>query len=100
IWTKLRGNLRPLDQVVGSEGSEMASPPISPSSAGGRGGQLFRVTSGTSVIQSHQQTRQQGHPRTRARADDLPDEAPDDLADDFPDDFADDFSRNNLRVRV
>src|SRR5439155_9127131 len=32
-WTKLRGYLRPLDQVVGSEGSEAASPGISPSSA-------------------------------------------------------------------
>src|SRR6266446_755461 len=31
---QLRGCLRPLDQVVGSEGSEAASPPISPSSAG------------------------------------------------------------------
>src|SRR5207245_2519313 len=31
-WTKVRGNLRPLDQVVGSEGSEMASPANSPSS--------------------------------------------------------------------
>ena len=29
-WTKLRGCLRPRDQVVGSEGSEAASPTMSP----------------------------------------------------------------------
>src|SRR5256885_1227155 len=34
-WTKLRGCPRPLDPVVGSEGSGAASPAISTSSAGG-----------------------------------------------------------------